>query len=255
LVDAQTQRVNLHVGTMGWSYGFWKGSFYPSDLTSEDFLSFYSKRFDTVEVDSTFYRIPRVQTVIDWKRQAPENFLFSLKFPKKVTHLKMLRDCQEETSVFLERASLLEEKLGAFLLQFPPMFGQEHLPLLRSYLRTLPEGNRYAVEVRNKVLFNDELYALLKEHNVALVWVDATKSLLSTEVTADFLYIRWEGDRKTVSGTIGKREIDRSEQIQQWGDILKALLKRGKPILGYYSKYYSGFPPSDVEDLLKCISI
>ena len=254
MVDAQAKRVNLHVGTMGWSYGFWKGTFYPTDLASEDFLSFYSNRFDTVEVDSTFYRIPRTQTVTEWKNQTPEKFLFSLKFPQRITHVKMLQDCQEDTRVFLERASLLEEKLGAFLLQFPPMFRQQHLPLLRNYLKTLPEGKRYVVEVRNKSLLNNELYSLLKEHNVALAYVDSAKMPLSTEVTADFLYVRWEGDRKIVTGTLGKREADRSTQIQQWAEKLKEPLKQDRLVLGYFSKFYSGFPPYDVEDLRKYVT-
>ena len=240
---------------MGWSYGFWKGNFYPAEIASEDLLSFYSKRFDTVEVDNTFYRIPRTQTVAEWKKQTPEKFLFSLKFPQKITHVKMLQNCEEDTRVFLERTSLLDEKLGAFLIQFPPMFTQRHLPLLRDYLKILPERNRYVVEVRNKSLLNDELYALLKEHNVALAWVDAAKMPLSTEETADFLYIRWEGDRKTVAGTLGKREADRSEKIQQWVETLRAPLKQDRHVFGYFSKYFSGFPPSDVEDLLRHISI
>ncbi len=253
MVDAKTKPVsgNLHVGTMGWSYSFWKPNFYPKGLGSEDFLSYYSKLLDTVEVDSTFYRIPRSETVIEWKQQTPDGFLFSLKFPQKITHIKMLKDAQEETRVFLERISLLEEKLGVQLLQFPPMFRQEHFSLLKDYLAILPKGYRYAVEVRNKSLLSADLYALLKEHNVALAWVDAAKMPLAEEVTADFLYVRWEGDRKTVTGTLGKTETDRSEQIKAWAEKLEALLEKDMPVFGYFSKYYSGFPTWDASELLR----
>ena len=167
----------------------------------------------------------------------------------------MLKDCQEETRVFLERANLLGKKLGAFLLQFPPMFRLQHLPLLRTYLMSLPKGLRYVVEVRNKSLLCDELYLLLRENNVALAWVDAAKMPLTDEVTADFLYVRWEGDRKSVTGTLGKQETDRKAQIQQWAEKLKTPLKQGLHVFGYFSKYYSGFPPSDVEELLKNIVV
>ena len=236
---------------MGWSYSFWKGNFYPQDLPPKDFLSYYAKQFDTVEVDSTFYRIPRTETVTEWKQQTPQGFLFSLKFPQKITHIKMLKDCQEETRVFLEHVGLLEEKLGVLLLQFPPMFRQQHLPLLRDYMKTLPNGFRYAVEVRNKSLLNEDLFALLKERNVALAWVDSPKMPLVTEKTADFVYVRWEGDRKAVTGTLGKIEADREADIQRWAEKLKPLFKKDNSVFGYFSKFYSGFPTSDAEELLK----
>ena len=236
---------------MGWSYSFWKGSFYPRDLSSKDFLSYYAKQFDTVEVDNTFYRIPRTQTVTEWKQQTTQGFLFSLKFPRKITHIKMLKDCQEETRVFLENVSLLEEKLGVLLLQLPPFFRKEHISLLADYLKNLPKDFRYAVELRDNSLFNEDLFALLRERNVALVWVDSNKTPLLTKKTADFVYVRWEGDRKAVTGTLGKTEADRTAQIQDWVGKLKSLLEQQILVFGYFSKYYSGFPPADLDELLR----
>lgn len=236
---------------MGWSYDFWKGVFYPEKLAAKEFLAYYARKYGTVEVDSTFYRIPRESTVAEWKMQTPEGFVFSLKFPQVITHVKMLKDCQQDTRVFLERVDLLGEKQGALLLQFPPTFRQQHLPQLREYLGALPKGPRYVVEVRNKSLLNENLYALLREHGVALAWVDAAKMPLISEVTADFIYVRWEGDRKAITGTLGKTEIDRTGSIQAWAETLKLFLTKGTEIFGYFSKYYSGFPPSDVEMLLK----
>jgi len=166
----------------------------------------------------------------------------------------MLKDCQEETTVFLERVGLLEEKLGVLLLQFPPMFRQQHFPLLADYLKALPERYRYAVDVRNKSLLNPEVYTLLREHNVALVWVDTPKMPQISEITADFLYVRWGGDRKIVTGTLGKIEVDRSLQIQEWAQKIRPHSEGGQIVFGYFSKYYSGFPPSDVEHFLTSIS-
>ena len=143
---------NLHLGTLGWSYSFWKGKFYPDKTASKDFLAYYASRYDTVEVDSTFYRIPTQQAVTNWKNQTPADFKFSLKFPGVITHVKMLKNCERETNLFLERTSILGEKLGPLLLQFPPNFGVEHLPDLADFLQRLPRQNRYVVEVRNKGL-------------------------------------------------------------------------------------------------------
>jgi uncharacterized protein YecE (DUF72 family) len=254
LVDAQGKRVaaSLHVGTMGWSYNFWKGKFYPENLSSEEFLAYYAQRFSTVEVDSTFYRIPRAQTIIDWKEQTPESFQFSLKFPQVITHVKMLKNCADDTKVFLERVSRLEEKLGVLLLQFPSMFRQQHVPLLQEYLKTLPITHRYAVEVRNKTLLNDDFYALLRSHNVALAWADSSTMPLIDEVTAGFIYVRFEGDRKTVNGTLGMVEFERTQSIKAWAERLIPFLDKRKEVFAYFSKYYSGSPTKDVSDLLNC---
>lgn len=243
--------LKLHIGTMGWSYNFWKGNFYPETLTAKEFLAYYAKQFNTVEVDSTFYRIPRRQSVIDWKEQTPSGFLFSLKFPQIITHVKMLENCQEETSVFLERVGLLKEKLGVLLLQFPYTFRNEHVPLLHEFLNNLPKEHRYVVEVRNKKLLNDSFYSLLKDKNVALAWVDSPFMPVINEVTSDFIYVRWEGDRRRVKGTLGRIEVDKAAKIQQWADRIKPFLENQIGVFGYFSKYYSGHSPSDAHEFLK----
>jgi uncharacterized protein YecE (DUF72 family) len=241
----------VHIGTMGWSYNFWKENFYPENLSSKEFLTYYARQFNTVEVDNTFYRIPSKQTVTAWKEQAPSDFLFSLKFPKIITHVKMLKDCQEEARVFLERVGLLQEKLGPLLLQFPYAFGNEHVPLLREFLETLPKEHRYVVEVRNRKLLNDSLFSTLRDRNVVLAWVDSPFMPLINEVTSDFIYIRWEGDRRKVNGTIGKIEVDKTTSIKLWAERIRKFLENQTEVFGYFSKYYSGHPPSDAREFLK----
>jgi uncharacterized protein YecE (DUF72 family) len=238
---------------MGWSYDFWKGSFYPEDCTTKEFLTYYSTLFNTVEVDSTFYRIPSVDTVKDWKKQSSVNFKFSLKFPQKITHIKMLENAEEETLVFLNHVEFLGEKLGILLLQFPPMFGQQHFPQLINYLDFLPKKYLYALEVRNKGLLNKQVYSLLRDHNVALVWVDALRMPLVSEMTANHVFVRWEGDRKTVEGVLGKSEVDRSNDIRLWAEKISPLMDKGIQIFGYFSKYYSGFPTNDAKEFLKSL--
>jgi uncharacterized protein YecE (DUF72 family) len=236
---------------MGWSYDFWKGNFYPKNLASNEFLTHYGTQFDTVEVDGTFYRIPRAQTVLDWKEKTPGGFLFSLKFPRVITHVKMLRNCEEETRVFLERVSLLQEKLGPLLLQFPSAFRTERLPFLGDFLENLPKQHRYVVEVRNKKLLDDSLYSILRDNDVVLAWVDSASMPLVNEVTSDFIYLRWEGDRRKINGTLGKLEVDRTSALKVWAEKLRQFLEGNIEVFGYFSKYYSGHPPSDVRQLLR----
>ncbi len=239
---------NLHLGTIGWSYDFWKGIFYPKKTVSKDYLTYYAHQFNTVEVDSTFYRIPAKTTVTNWKQQGTPNFLFSLKFPQLITHVRMLKDCQYETDVFLKTISLLGEKLGALLLQFPPSFGVDHLSDLEVYLKKLPKVHRYVIEVRNKSLLTPEFYSLLKDNKVALAWADSLLMAQIREVTTDFLYIRWEGDRKRVNGTLGKIEVDRAVDLKTEAEKLTHFLGKMN-VFGYFGKYYSGYPPLDIEIL------
>ncbi len=238
---------SLHLGTIGWSYSFWKGNFYPNKTASKDFLAYYATKFSTVEVDSTFYRIPNQQAVANWKKQTPDGFSFSLKFPEVITHIKMLKDCQRETDLFLERTRMLKEKLGPLLLQFPPSFGIERLSSLADFLHQLPKTQRYVVEVRDAGFLNDAFYSLLRDSNVALSWVDNPSMPNISEVTSDFLYVRWEGDRKKVKGTLGKIEVAVQENLQLWADKIKPYLSKQMNVFGYFSKYYSGYPPSDID--------
>jgi uncharacterized protein YecE (DUF72 family) len=242
---------NIHLGTIGFSYNFWKGEFYPNKTAQKNYLAYYSSQFNTVEIDSSFYRIPTPQTVENWRKQVPEGFLFSLKFPQKITHIKMLKDCQYETEVFLERADLLGEKLGALLLQFPPNFNINHLDDLENFLQKLPINHRYAVEVRNKSWLTLEFFSILRSNRVALVWVDSPLMAQISEVTADFLYVRLEGDRKKVNGTLGKIEVDRQEDLKVEAAKIELLVNKQVEVFAFFGKYYSGYPPSDIVNLQK----
>jgi uncharacterized protein YecE (DUF72 family) len=242
---------NVHVGTMGWSYGFWIGNFYPRGLRPSEFLAEYSKHFGTVEVNNTFYRVPSESTLLKWREQTPEGFLFSAKFPQVITHRKMLKDCESETQFFIERISVLQEKVGALLLQFPPAFGPKEATLLGDFLTKLPKKYRYAVEVRNKKLLGDKLFSLLKENGVAL----AINPLMpeTEQITTDFAYLRWEGDRRKVNGALGKLEVDRTDDIKKWATRISKFLGETKEVFGYFSKYYSGHPPTDARQLVESL--
>jgi uncharacterized protein YecE (DUF72 family) len=236
---------------MGWSYGFWRGNFYANNLAASEFLRAYSMHFNSVEVDSTFYRTPSNNTTVKWKDQTPSDFLFSLKLPRVITHEKSLINCEREFERFVTVASALREKLGPLLIQLPPTFKPEHTNVLSDFLSNLPKTQRFAIEMRNRNLLAETLFSLLKEHQVALVIAD-THSMPRTEaITADFTYIRWEGDRTNVKGTQGKMEVDRTNDIRGWAKKIQTILNMPVEVFGYFSKYYSGHPPTDIEQLLK----
>jgi uncharacterized protein YecE (DUF72 family) len=163
----------------------------------------------------------------------------------------MLKDCEPETQFFIERVSVLQEKVGPLLLQFPPAFGPEEASLLGDFLTKLPKKFRYAVEVRNKKLLGDKFYSLLKEKGVAL----AINPLMpeTEQITSDFAYIRWEGDRRKVNGTLGKVEVDRTDDIKKWAAKISKFLVETKEVFGYFSKYYSGYPPTDAKQLVESL--
>jgi uncharacterized protein YecE (DUF72 family) len=240
----------VHVGTMGWSYDFWVGNLYSKEAKTDEYLTEYAQHFDSVEVDSTFYRIPSEATVRKWFDQTPSGFIFSLKFPRVITHIKMLKDCQPETEAFFRHISRLGSKLGPLLLQFSYAFGKNHVSSLEEFLANLPQKHRIAVEVRNKGLLNDEFYSLLRRREVALAWVDSPFMPKLEVITADFAYIRWEGDRRKVNGLLGKVETDRVGDIEAWAGKVRRLLDDSMEVYGYFSKYYSGYPPTDAGQLL-----
>jgi uncharacterized protein YecE (DUF72 family) len=184
------------------------------------------------------------------EKQVPQGFLFSLKFPRVITHIKMLKNCQKEVEVFLERVNLLQDKIGVLLLQFPSTFGTKHVTLLLDFLQNLPKTQRYAVEVRNQKLLNKNFYPVLRDNNVALAWVDSPFISKLNEVTSNFIYIRWKGDRRQIKGTLGRKETNKIAKIKAWTDRIKPLLEKQTEVFGYFSKYYSGYPPSDVRELL-----
>ena len=246
--------MSLHIGTMGWSYNHWVGNFYPSNIKAQDFLFEYSKHFNSVEINRTFYRTPSASTVKQWKRQTPSNFIFSAKLPKSITHIAMLQKCDDKLSFFLNNISILNDKLGPLLIQLPPQFKPDRFKVLRDFLAHLPTTNRFALEVRNKDLQNERLYSLLRDRNVAVTMVDRSSLRKASEATGDFIYIRWEGERSKIKGNSGEAEIDRCSDLRSWTKLIQGALDNSTDVFGYFSKFYSGYPPGDAEQLLVSLS-
>ena len=182
--------MNLHVGTSGYSYKEWKGSFYPEKIPAKEMLRFYSERLSTVEINATFYRMPQTSMLENWKEQVPNTFRFALKASQRITHFKRLKETNEETKYFLETASVLGEQLGVVLFQLPPNMKKD-LPRLEIFLAQLPPTPRAAFEFRHPTWFDDDVLELLRSQNRALV-VSDTDDLPATHIdkTADWGYLR-----------------------------------------------------------------
>jgi uncharacterized protein YecE (DUF72 family) len=238
----------IHIGTMGWSYNFWVNNFYLSQTKPENFLEEYSKHFDTVEVNSSFYGIPSISTLEQWKNQTPKNFLFSLKIPQKITHQKTETN-SDYLHHFFTNVNHLGSKLGPLLFQFPPSFKSSNINFLNDLFSILPKQLRYVLEVRHKSWLEGSFYRFLSENNIALILGDSPWLNRKHDITSDFVYFRWEGNRKQMKGTTGVVEKERSGEIKKWAEEIHSLPDEPE-VFGYFSKYYSGHPPTDAKQIL-----
>jgi len=263
-VDAGNE---IRLGTSAFTAAGWEQAFYPAGMKPADYLSYYSTQFDTVEVDSTFYRTPAISTVKGWDAKTPPGFLFAAKVPQIITHEKMLADCDEDFRAFLLAMECLGEKLGPLWLQFG-YFNQtvfpsvdDFLARLVPFLKTIPSGYRFALEIRNKHWLVPRFLNTLRERNIALAlidqsWMPRPKELFERRdpITADFAYVRWLGDRKAIeqqTKTWNKIIVDRTGDLGEWVEVLKKVSERRIQILAFANNHYAGFGPGTLEEFRK----
>ena len=207
--------MNLYVGTSGYSYKEWKGIFYPEDLSEKRMLRYYSERFRTVEINNTFYRMPKLSLLEDWAGEVPGDFRFVLKAPQRITHQQRLKDADDSVSYLFDVAGGLKERLGALLFQLPPGLKKD-LPRLRDFLALLPPQRRVAFEFRHESWLDDEIFALLRRHNVALCIAEAEGGLeVPFVATADWGYLRL---RRPDYGAAELKRWVKMVREQKWHD-------------------------------------
>jgi uncharacterized protein YecE (DUF72 family) len=257
--------VGIRLGTSAFTAAGWPGTFYPEGLAPRDYLSYYAQKFDTVEVDSTFYRCPAASTVRRWYDKTPPEFIFSAKVPQSIAHEKHLLDCRAEMSEFVSTMELLQKKLGPLLLQFGYFSAtvfrsiDEFLGLLAPCLDQLPRSHRYMVEIRNKDWLTPKFIDVLRQRGVALAlidqawmpqWMNDPREWAERKlelITADFTYIRWLGDRKVIdveTQSWGKTVVDRRSELQKWVDACVVIRRRGVDIYAYANNHYAGHGPA-----------
>jgi len=182
--------VNIYVGTSGYAYKEWKGKFYPEKISPGEMLRFYSGRLDTVEINNTFYRMPKESVLRSWTKQVPADFVFALKVPQVITHLKRLQNVFEETEYLFRTLSVLDRKLGPVLFQFPKSFRVDR-PALQDFLGLIPAGRACAFEFRSSSWLDDEILGLLRERGSSLCIADADENPANEIIhTAPWGYLR-----------------------------------------------------------------
>jgi uncharacterized protein YecE (DUF72 family) len=232
----------VYVGTSGYNYPEWKGSFYPADLSAGKMLPYYAARFPTVEINYTFYRMPSAKLLAGWVAQVPKAFRFTLKAPRRITHDAKLANCEALTAMFCAVAGTLEDQLGALLFQLPPTLKKD-LPRLDAFLDTLPPKAPAAFEFRHSSWFDDEVFARLKDRGRALCVADSEKLETPLEVTADFGYFRLRDE--------GYQLAD----IEEWARKIDALRQRCSDIYVYFKHEEKGIGPEFARQLMRHLGL
>ena len=200
----------VFVGTSGYNYPEWRGTFYPEKFSTDKMLAYYAERFPTVEINYTFYRMPTEKLLTGWAAGTPDGFSFTLKAPRRITHDAKLQRCEDTLQAFCRTAQTLGPKLAVLLFQLPPNF-KKNAVVLRDFVELLPEGTRAAFEFRHESWLDLETYDTLRARNVALCVADSEKLSTPVEVTADYAYFRLRDE--------GYQQTD----IERWAQVIKTL--------------------------------
>ncbi len=231
--------MNNWIGTSGFQYAEWKGTFYPEDLPASKMLPFYAERFSTTEINYTFHRIPAPKTIDNWKTLTPENFRFALKAPQKITHWSKLRGCADTLEYFCKVITALGERLGPVLFQLPPTFKKD-TDILSSFLREFP-SMRAAFEFRHESWFDEEIFGLLRSRNIALCIADTDAVATPKMITADYGYLRL------------RREDYQKIDVEHWADIVCEQKSNWKDAFVYFKHEESGTGPKLAKQMMELL--
>jgi uncharacterized protein YecE (DUF72 family) len=242
---------NISLGTSGWSYGEWEGPFYQKGEKRK--LHAYSRVFQTVEIDSTWYRYPSKGTVMGWLRYSPSDFIFTAKIPRVITHEKKLGlkgEVQADLASFLELMQPLQlnGKLGCLLIQLPPSY--EYNPEnLEAFFRILEPPFRFAVEFRNLSWMREETWQLLRKYDVAYTNVDEPLLPPDVHITTDFTYFRWHGRARRPWFNY----LYRKEELEPWVPKVVEAAKQVRRVYGYFNNHFHGYAPENCLDILEML--
>jgi uncharacterized protein YecE (DUF72 family) len=237
------------IGTSGWSYRHWIEPFYPGGMTKGiDQLRFYAERFDTVEVNGTFYRLIEVDTFRRWRAATLEGFVFACKGSRYLTHMKRLKDASQGVGRFFERVQALEDKLGPIVFQLPGRFKPD-CDRLAAFIEALPAGHRYAFEFRDPAWFQTEILEVLANHNIALCLYEFAGQEAPLEITADFVYIRLHGPEGPYQGSYS------DGALRTWAKRIGAWAKKGLDVYCYFDNDDRGFAPRNALRLKELLAV
>jgi uncharacterized protein YecE (DUF72 family) len=231
----------VSVGTSGYNYPEWRGTFYPEKFSTDKMLAYYAERFSTVEINYTFYRMPNDKLLAGWSAGTPEHFTFTLKAPRRITHDSKLQRCEDLTQTFCRTAKTLGPKLGLLLFQLPPNFKKD-AAVLRAFTELLPDGTRAAFEFRHPSWFDDEVFEALRARGLALCVADSEKLSAPVTMTANYAYFRL------------RDEGYQQEDIERWGRTIRELDGIEQAFV-YFKHEEQGLGPEFARRLLATLSL
>ena len=239
--------MKVRIGTSGWVYDHWKGRFYPEEVRAEDRLLYYASRFDTVELNNSFYGLPKPKTLRHWRKTVPKDFLFAAKASRYITHQKKLHVEKASLAKFFGAMKSLGPKLGPVLFQLPP-FWKCNAERLATFLEQLPPGFRYTFEFRNPTWWNEEVYRLLARHRIALCIFDLKGKVSPVETTADFVYVRLHGPARAAY-----RGRYPAATLRRWAKRIVEWRKARKKVYFYFDNDEKAFAAADALRLRKSV--
>jgi uncharacterized protein YecE (DUF72 family) len=228
----------IRIGTSGWNYAHWRGSFYPKGSRPSDLLAAYAERFDSVEINRTFYSLPDKDAVAAWREQVPAGFVFAAKASRYLTHMKKLKDPKEPLERFLGCVEALGEKLGPLLFQLPPRW-RVNPDRVQGFLEQLPGGHRHAFEFRDPSWHDDRVLELLSKRSAAFCIFDLAGKRSPIEVTADFAYLRLHGPGGPYQGSYDGRTLS------GWARRIRGWSEAGKDVYCYFDNDEKAYAPRD----------
>jgi uncharacterized protein YecE (DUF72 family) len=233
---------DLRIGCSGWTYKDWKGPFYPPQVPDRARLEYYASRFDTAEINASFYRLPSEQTVEGWAARAPDGFLFAWKVSRFITHNKKLKDCADPVALVFGRMAPLADHYGPALIQLPPQLRRND-ERLAGFLDLLPKGRRHTVEFRHPSWYDPAVFRILGEFDAALCISDHHCAPSPWEITASWAYVRGHGP--------GGRYVGRysAVELQAWAEHIAAWRAQGRDVYAYFDNDIKSAAPQDAEAL------
>ena len=243
----QQAQCSVHIGTSGWHYKHWVGPFYPADLPAKGMLSWYVQRFDTVELNNSFYHLPKAETFEAWRRATPSSFCFAVKGSRYITHRKKLNDPETAVARFLEPVQVLGDKLGPILFQLPPRWSC-NLPRLSAFLESLPRTHRYTFEFRDPSWHDAAVYRTLGRYNAAFCLYELDGFEAPYQLTADFVYVRLHGPGRKYQGDYS------TKQLQDWAQRIRRWTRELEAVYVYFDNDQAGYAAKNAADLKRMVA-
>jgi uncharacterized protein YecE (DUF72 family) len=239
--------MSILIGTSGWHYRHWVGSYYPPKTPAEEFLPLFAQDFPTVEINNTFYRLPSPEVFAAWRDSVPPAFRFAVKASRFITHFKKLKDSGETFRLFFDHAKVLGRKLGPILFQLPPQWHYDGARL-EAFLASLPPGPTYVFEFRDKDWYRDEALALLDRFGAGFCIHDMPEAKSPEAVTGKMAYVRFHGPTGKYQGSYP------NQALEGWAERMRGWEAKGIPVFAYFNNDIGGYAPRNAKTLMGFLS-